>query len=130
MQIDFDYEDVWKFKSWHELENLLMWGTYSYYGGGGYVADFGKTEKAAQQTAKYLRHSTWVDQYTRAVFLEFAVYNPPTNLFGVSYMLVEFPPTGGNFSGVTRGLEMGELMWGARVKWGARRSVEGRKSAK
>ncbi|XP_033100141.1 polycystic kidney disease and receptor for egg jelly-related protein-like [Anneissia japonica] len=95
VQSDFDYKDAWKFKGWYELENLLMWGMYSYYGGGGYVANLGKTESTAQQTAKYLRQSTWVDQYTRAVFLEFAVYNPPTNLFGVSYMLVEFPPTGG-----------------------------------
>ncbi|XP_071943837.1 polycystin family receptor for egg jelly-like [Antedon mediterranea] len=90
-----DYENLWKYKTWYELDNLPLWGVYGIYGGGGYIADLGDTDEAAWKTTKYLRESKWVDQHTRAVFIEFSVYNPATNLFGVSNMVVEFPPTGG-----------------------------------
>jgi hypothetical protein len=36
-----------------------------------------------------------LDQLTRAVFLEFTIYNPNVNLFGSVTLLVEFLPTGG-----------------------------------
>ena len=38
---------------------------------------------------------SWIDYYTRAVFLEFTVYNPNVNLFSYVNYLMEFPATGG-----------------------------------
>ena len=37
----------------------------------------------------------WVDEKTRAVFVEFLLFNPNMNLFAVSQMLVEFTQWGG-----------------------------------
>ena len=40
-----------------------------------------------------LASSLWLDKYTRAVFVELAVFNPNVNLFSVITLLVEFPQT-------------------------------------
>lgn len=65
------------------------------YGGGGYVADLGISEyHATKQLTKLLNYS-WVDHYTRSVFLEFTIYNPNMNLFAYVNYLFEFPSTGG-----------------------------------
>lgn len=45
-----------------------------------------------------LQNESWIDRYTRAVFLEFTVYNPSINLFAVSTLLAEFRPSGGVFT--------------------------------
>ena len=42
-----------------------------------------------------LESEKWIDEYTRAVFLEFTVYNPSINLFAISTLLSEFRPSGG-----------------------------------
>ena len=42
-----------------------------------------------------LQFYDWIDRYTRAVFVEFTVYNVQTNFFGVVSMLTEILPTGG-----------------------------------
>jgi hypothetical protein len=42
-----------------------------------------------------LEQEGWIDRYTRAVFVEFTVYNPGVNLFAVSTMLAEFRPSQG-----------------------------------
>ena len=42
-----------------------------------------------------LRMADWVDYYTRAVFLEFTIYNVNINLFAYVNYLFEFPAIGG-----------------------------------
>ncbi len=37
---------------------------------------------------------SWVDYYTRAVFLELTTFNPNTNLFTYIIYAMEFPATG------------------------------------
>ncbi|XP_033117714.1 uncharacterized protein LOC117117519, partial [Anneissia japonica] len=87
--------DVWRHQSWFDLGSLPYWGKTAVYGGGGYIAELGKTVEDAWAIADYLRNSKWVDQYTRAVFFEFSVYNPVINFYAVSYMIAEFLPQGG-----------------------------------
>ncbi len=41
-----------------------------------------------------LKEMNWIDRQTRAVFIEFSVYNPNVNLIMVATILVEFLPTG------------------------------------
>ncbi|KAL3211152.1 hypothetical protein MRX96_000836 [Rhipicephalus microplus] len=43
----------------------------------------------------YLEKSDWIDGGTRAVFVEFSVYNAQVNLFGVVTIVAEFHPGGG-----------------------------------
>lgn len=42
-----------------------------------------------------LNQSTWIDERTRAVVVEFAVYNPFVNLFLYTRLLFEFPASSG-----------------------------------
>ena len=39
---------------------------------------------------KQLREERWTDKYTRAVFIEFTVYNAQANLFVIVTMIAEF----------------------------------------
>ena len=41
--------------------------------------------------AKQLESEAWIDKYTRAIIIEFTVYNPGTNLFAICTMLLEMP---------------------------------------
>lgn len=47
------------------------------------------------QAIKDAQDNGWLDQRTRAVFLEFTVYNPNVNLFASVVLLTEFLTTGG-----------------------------------
>jgi polycystin 1L2 len=73
-------------------------GMMSLYSGGGYVYELRKDVSQMQQQLQQLQNEEWVDKYTRAVFIEFTVYNPQINLFGVSTLLAEFRPSGGVFT--------------------------------
>lgn len=41
-----------------------------------------------------LYRDAWIDHRTRAVFIEFTVYNPNVNLFTSINLMAEFPPVG------------------------------------
>ena len=69
-------------------------GKRGLYGGGGYVADLGKSQRHASSLMEQLISSDWIDVYTRAIFIEFTVYNPNVNLFAFVNLLMEFPRTG------------------------------------
>lgn len=73
-------------------------GEMALYGGGGYVVRLNKDYFDMIDQFDVLEKEGWVDRYTRAVFLEFTVYNPSINLFSVSTLLAEFRPSGGVFT--------------------------------
>ena len=45
-----------------------------------------------------LKEFDWLDYYTRAIFLEFTLYNPNVNMFSFVNFVMEFPATGGVMS--------------------------------
>ena len=47
------------------------------------------------QIVDELSFHSWLDRHTRAVVLEFTLYNPNTNVFIYNTFLIEFPETGG-----------------------------------
>ena len=63
--------------------SLTFYGRIAFYPGGGYVAEFGDTIEETTAFVNYLKSTRWIDKYTRAVFIEGAIYNPNTNLLGV-----------------------------------------------
>ncbi|XP_051939585.1 polycystin-2 isoform X1 [Hippocampus zosterae] len=71
------------------------WGRLSKYGGGGYYQDLSRTREESAVRLRFLKDHLWLDRGTRAVFLDFAVYNGNINLFCIVRLLVEFPATGG-----------------------------------
>ncbi|RHY75965.1 hypothetical protein DYB30_013447 [Aphanomyces astaci] len=63
--------------------------------GSGYVVDLPTNGTNAQNILQTLRANHFLDVATRAVVIEFAVFNPYLQLFDMVTGVVEFPPTGG-----------------------------------
>ncbi|KAF0775265.1 hypothetical protein AaE_001035, partial [Aphanomyces astaci] len=63
--------------------------------GSGYVVDLPANGTNAQNILQTLRANHFLDVATRAVVIEFAVFNPYLQLFDMVTGVVEFPPTGG-----------------------------------
>ena len=70
-------------------------GIYGMYGGGGYLAHFEVNRVVSLSHLQELFDYLWIDRRTRAVFLEFVVVNPATNVFVSNRFSMEFPATGG-----------------------------------
>ena len=87
-------QKAYKYFSIFDLKGLPYWGKMSAYGGGGYVADLGTSSYRARKLIDSLIEHNWIDHYTRAVFLEFTVYNPGLNLFAFVNYLMELPSAG------------------------------------
>ncbi|XP_043987289.1 polycystic kidney disease protein 1-like 2 [Gambusia affinis] len=79
----------WMYQTEAELRSLPVWGRLVLYRGGGFVAELGPDIKNASSTLEYLFHNKWLDKYTRAVFVEFTVYNANVNLFCIVTLLME-----------------------------------------
>ena len=68
------------------LPGEVFWGKRHFYAGGGYVAYLGNTKDEALQLVSDLIDTNWVERHSRALMVEFNVFNANTNLF--SYVLV------------------------------------------
>ncbi|XP_071961517.1 polycystin-1-like [Antedon mediterranea] len=86
--IEFQYTD------WDVLDSYPFLGRHGLYSGGGYIIDLSGDIDYVQSRIDKLHSQHWIDKHTRAIFVEFSVYNAEVNLFGVINMLVEFLPTG------------------------------------
>lgn len=82
------------YQSADELGNMPYWGTEAFYSGGGYVISLGDDTVYASNTLAAMESLSWLDQYTRAVFVEFCTWNPSTNLFNQVQIAFEFTPYG------------------------------------
>ncbi|CAH1264931.1 PKD1L3 [Branchiostoma lanceolatum] len=69
-------------------------GEHGTYFSGGYQTTLGTNSEASLTTATYLQDHQWLDQQTRAVFVELILYNPHANLFSVVTVVVEFTTSG------------------------------------
>ncbi|XP_048576826.1 uncharacterized protein LOC5521481 isoform X2 [Nematostella vectensis] len=87
----------WIYHNLLDLKGFPYWGKMNFYSGGGYPADLGYDYPTALTVVADLHSHNWVNSNTRGVFIEFAIYNANTNLFGVAFLYVEFLPTGGAF---------------------------------
>ncbi|XP_077991802.1 polycystin-1-like protein 2 [Glandiceps talaboti] len=84
----------WQHDTIGQTDGVPMYGIRRMFGGGGYVSEIGTSLDGAQNTTDDLQTSSWLDRYTRAVFVEFPLYNANVNLFSMVTLLVEFPATG------------------------------------
>ena len=90
--------DRWRHQTMVELRGFPYWGTMTMYSGSGYVANLGYDQETAYTVIADLHSNGWIDVQTRAVLVEFTVYNANTNLFGMVSIFVEFPPSSGAFT--------------------------------
>lgn len=73
----------WKYKTESELEGSSHWGLLTTYSGAGYVQDLRASMNESQKIIDDLFNSLWITRGTRAVFIDFTVYNANINLFCV-----------------------------------------------
>lgn len=88
----------WRHQSMLDLRGFPYWGAISLYSGGGYAANLGYDPLAAYTVVSDLHSNGWIDVQTRAIFVEFTVYNANTNLFGVISIMIEFPSSSAAFT--------------------------------
>ena len=62
------------------------------------MANLGLYLKQALRIADDLQKNNWIDNLTRAVFIEFNVYNANTGLFSMVTLLGEMLPSGKGFA--------------------------------
>lgn len=86
---------AWAYTTESKMNGSSYWGQVSKYGGGGYYQDLSRTKEESAIQLQFLKDHLWLDRGTRAVFLDFSVYNGNINLFCIARLLVEFPATGG-----------------------------------
>ena len=63
------------YKTADELDSYPYVAAHGVYGGGGYVFELRGPLRNMLARAAQLKKEGWVDRYTRAVFVEFTVYN-------------------------------------------------------
>ncbi|XP_033750161.1 uncharacterized protein LOC117334568 isoform X2 [Pecten maximus] len=89
--------EEYRYTSAAELNGYPYWGQMALYAGGGYLVRLKGSSNSISMKMKQLEKEKWIDKYTRAVFVEFTVYNPGVNLFAISTLLAEFRPSNGIF---------------------------------
>lgn len=86
--------DPWVYQTAEELGSSPSWGHHAWYGGGGYSAGLGYDVYTARAVIKHLQSDNWIDRQTRAVIVEFTVFNPTSNTLAVSSFFLELLQTG------------------------------------
>uniref|UniRef100_A0AAZ3R941 Polycystic kidney disease 1 like 2a n=1 Tax=Oncorhynchus tshawytscha TaxID=74940 RepID=A0AAZ3R941_ONCTS len=84
----------WQYQTQARLRAQPTWGSVVLYKGGGFVVDLGPESQNASSTLQYLFDNTWLDMFTRAVFVEFTVYNANVNLFCTVTLMLETTAVG------------------------------------
>jgi len=77
-----------------EQEDDVYTGSMASYSGGGYSANLGSSLDEAQALLQGLENNRWIDMYTRAVFVEFNIFNPGSGLANLVLLLLELPTNG------------------------------------
>ena len=93
----YGYESIYnsfQYQDYNQLEGSPVSGKFDTYDGSGYVYELRGKLSYIQGNLSFLREINWIDRQTRAVFVEFSVYNPNINLVMVSTILVEFLSSG------------------------------------
>jgi hypothetical protein len=86
--------DAFMYQSASSLNSLPYSGLYNTYLGGGYVYRIRGSLDFIRGNLSLLQQMSWIDKSTRAVFIEFGVYNPNINMFVIATILFEFLASG------------------------------------
>ncbi|KAA0184386.1 hypothetical protein HAZT_HAZT004000 [Hyalella azteca] len=86
-----------KYQTASQLKTLPSVGRLGSYGAGGYVIRLLGNQETIVARLDMLQRFKWIDRRTRAVFLEFSVYNANVNLFMTCLICFEFNEGGGIF---------------------------------
>uniref|UniRef100_G1Q633 Uncharacterized protein n=1 Tax=Myotis lucifugus TaxID=59463 RepID=G1Q633_MYOLU len=92
------FSQAWQYQSQSQRQGYPIWGKLTVYRGGGYVLPLGTNRQSAARILQYLFDNTWLDSLTRAVFVEFTVYNANVNLFCIITLTLETSALGTFFT--------------------------------
>ncbi|CAF1320727.1 unnamed protein product [Adineta steineri] len=81
-----------------ELDTYTYVGEFETYRGGGYVYEFRGSLSDMKTNLSKLHQLDWIDEKTRAVFIQLTLYNPSVELLTAVTLLAEFLPTGGIYT--------------------------------
>ena len=84
----------WRYEAQEDLKGIPLWGYFTIYDGGGYVADLGYNSTTAINVMENLTVNSWIDRKSRVVVLEFSIFNANTNYISICTFLYEILPTG------------------------------------
>uniref|UniRef100_A0A3B4C8N2 Polycystic kidney disease 1 like 2a n=1 Tax=Pygocentrus nattereri TaxID=42514 RepID=A0A3B4C8N2_PYGNA len=84
----------WQYQTQSTLRAHSVWGGVALYRGGGFAVVLGPDQQNANSVLQYLFDNTWLDIYTRALFVEFTVYNANVNLFCIVTLMLETTAVG------------------------------------
>ncbi len=76
------------------LKDNIYFGQYTSYLRGGYAYRLNSDINTIQNELLTLQQMSWLDKKTRALFIEFTLYNPNVNLFTFCSFLFEILPSG------------------------------------
>ncbi|CAF1000565.1 unnamed protein product [Adineta steineri] len=81
-----------------ELDTYSYIGEFGTYRGGGYVYEFRGRLSDMKTNLTKLHQLEWIDEKTRAVFIQLTLYNPSVQLLTAVTLLAEFLPTSGVYT--------------------------------
>ena len=89
-------KDGWLFLG--DLDGSTFWGFLTTYDYDGYIVNLGYSMSDSIAIVDRLSQHSWLDQHTRAVFVEFSILNMNSNLFSKFTLVFEVPTYGGLFT--------------------------------
>ncbi|NXU35698.1 PKD1 protein, partial [Drymodes brunneopygia] len=84
-----------------DLAGIWYWGYISFYDSSGYVQELGPSLEQSRAQLEFLQQHTWIDNMSRAVFVELLQYNPSVDLHVAVTLRLEFPGAGQAMAAVT-----------------------------
>ena len=84
----------WRYQNPGESYTVPKWGKFSFYPGGGFVADLGYEDATGFGIIENLKTNEWLDRQTRAVIVEFSAFNPSVNVLGIATYFYEVGASG------------------------------------
>ena len=85
---------AFQYRSAENLNTMPIDGKYGTYIGGGHVYELRGKLSFIKGNLTKLERMNWIDRKTRAVFVEFSIYNPNVNLLMVNTIQFEFLASG------------------------------------
>ncbi|XP_029433205.1 polycystin-1 isoform X2 [Rhinatrema bivittatum] len=99
-ELSGNVSDAWT-HSPPDLGGVWYWGFMSLYDSGGYVQLLGSSLEESKAILNYLQENHWIDNMSRAIFVELTQYNPGVDLHAVVTLLLELPLAGRALPSVT-----------------------------
>ncbi|MGH0119641.1 UNVERIFIED_CONTAM: hypothetical protein FKN15_058092 [Acipenser sinensis] len=95
---------AWQYHTAASLQKNPVWGRLALYQGGGYAVELGTEREQAYRVLSILSKEGWLDQRSRALLVEFNVFNANVNLFCVVTLALETSGMGSPHEGTAAGI--------------------------